>query len=197
MKRILLPAMLLVSAQSAPAAGQTQWTWEAGKQTNNGSITVKSVSGGATYSGTQNPTGAVAKTNQSAVTQPPTVIIQATGNSGGISLGITRGSWQGDLGGFTGADAKCVAAYGTGWRFASVFEVLGALGGLTSTYYSASSGPWVQASSGNNCGSWTSSASNSTGSTMGFTSNNGFGQVEASNNTACNNTKQILCVRVP
>ncbi len=198
MKALFLMTACILSVETAVAAGTApQWTWEAGKQTSNGSISIKSVTGGATYSGSQNPTGAVAKTNQSAVTQPPTVIIQATGSSGGISLGITRGSWQGDLGGYTGADAKCVAAYGTGWRFASVFEVLGALGGLTSTYYSASSGPWVQASSGNNCGSWTSSASNSTGSTMGFTSNNGFGQVEASNNTACNNTKQILCVRVP
>lgn len=55
-----------------------RWTWEAGKQTNNGSITVKSTSGSTTYSGTQNPTGAVAKANQTAVTQPPTVIVQAT-----------------------------------------------------------------------------------------------------------------------
>lgn len=65
----------LAGAQASP-----QWAWDAGKQTNNGAITIKSVSGG-TYSGTQNPTGAVAKTNQSAVTQPPTVIIQATGGA--------------------------------------------------------------------------------------------------------------------
>jgi hypothetical protein len=72
-------ALLLISAQAF--AGPPQWTWEAGKQTNNGAITIKSMNGGTTYSGTQNPTGAVAKTNQNAVTQPPTVVIQAT--SGG------------------------------------------------------------------------------------------------------------------
>ena len=70
---------LLLVAVSVHSIADPQWTWEAGKQTNNGAITVKSATGGTTYSGTQNPTGAVAKTNQSAVTQPPTVIIQATG----------------------------------------------------------------------------------------------------------------------
>jgi hypothetical protein len=72
-------ALLLISAQAF--AGPPQWTWEAGKQTNNGAITIKSMNGGTTYAGTQNPTGAVAKVNQNAVTQPPTVVIQAT--SGG------------------------------------------------------------------------------------------------------------------
>ena len=38
---------------------------------------MKSLSGGA-YAATQNPTGAVAKVNQVAATQPPTVVIQAT-----------------------------------------------------------------------------------------------------------------------
>jgi len=71
----------LVALAGPVLAGPPQWTWEAGKQTNNGAITIKSVNGGTTYSGTQNPTGAVAKTNQNAVTQPPTVIIQATGGS--------------------------------------------------------------------------------------------------------------------
>ena len=64
--------------QTAIAAGPAKWTWEAGKQTSNGSINVKSVSGDTTYSGTQNPSGAVARSNQTVVTQPPTVIIQAT-----------------------------------------------------------------------------------------------------------------------
>jgi hypothetical protein len=51
----------------------------------NGALTVKSLSGGA-YSSTENPTGAVARANQSAVTQPPTVIIQAT-SSGFFNYG--------------------------------------------------------------------------------------------------------------
>lgn len=75
-KKLALSLALLGLVQQAVA--EPQWAWEAGKQTNNGAITIKSASGGTTYSGVQNPTGAVAKTNQSAVTQPPTVIIQAT-----------------------------------------------------------------------------------------------------------------------
>ena len=43
----------------------------------NGAVTVKSLSGGS-YSATGNPSGAVAKANQNAATQPPTVVIQAT-----------------------------------------------------------------------------------------------------------------------
>lgn len=43
-------------------------------------MNVKSFAGG-TYAATQNPTGAVAKVNQVAATQPPTVIIQATGGA--------------------------------------------------------------------------------------------------------------------
>ena len=73
----------LVGVQAEP-----QWAWDAGKQTNNGAITIKSVSGGTTYSGTQNPTGAVAKTNQSAVTQPPTVIVQ------GSQCGFTHSTYS-------------------------------------------------------------------------------------------------------
>ena len=40
-------------------------------------MTIKSLIGGS-YAGTQNPSGAVAKTNQNSATQAPTVIIQAT-----------------------------------------------------------------------------------------------------------------------
>ena len=41
-------------------------------------MAVKSLVGG-TYAATQNPTGAIVKASQNAATQPPTVIIQATG----------------------------------------------------------------------------------------------------------------------
>ena len=80
LNRILIACNLSLAATVAFAAGP-QWTWEAGKQST-GAITLKSTDGSTTYSGTQNPTGAVAKTNQTAVTQPPTVIIQATSGSG-------------------------------------------------------------------------------------------------------------------
>lgn len=64
--------MLLIYSQTVSAQ---QWVWDTGKQNNNGSINIKSVTGGAVYAGTQNPTGAAAKLNQTAVTQPPTVVL--------------------------------------------------------------------------------------------------------------------------
>jgi hypothetical protein len=64
---------------AAASAATPQWAWSAGQINTNGSITIQSLKGGGTtYSGTQNPTGAVAKVNQNAVTQPPTVILQST-----------------------------------------------------------------------------------------------------------------------
>ena len=60
-------------------AGTVNWAHLQSGFASNGSVTVKSLSGG-TYTGTQNPSGTIAKTNQSAVTQPPTVIVQATAN---------------------------------------------------------------------------------------------------------------------
>lgn len=68
-------AALLVAA--VPAGAQPAWAHQAPGFQSNGAIAVKSLAGGA-YGGTENPAGAVAKANQSAVTQPPTVIIQAT-----------------------------------------------------------------------------------------------------------------------
>lgn len=79
---LMFAAMLLNG--TAIAAGNPsapQWTWEAGKQTNNGAITIKSTNGSTTYTGTQNPTGAAAKVNQNAATQPPTIVMPAAGNN--------------------------------------------------------------------------------------------------------------------
>ena len=59
------------------AAGPVDWAHQNGSVQSNGAVTVKSLSGGS-YSATGNPTGAVAKANQNAIAQPPTVIIQAT-----------------------------------------------------------------------------------------------------------------------
>jgi hypothetical protein len=99
----------LAGAQASP-----EWAWDAGKQTNNGAITIKSVSGGATYSGTQNPTGTVAKTNQNAVTQPPTVVIQGGGCSFTHSTFSRIVSGSGTLAPPEGAKAMRVAAVGAG-----------------------------------------------------------------------------------
>lgn len=71
MKAAFIAVLVVLSGPAL--AGPPQWTWEAGKQTNNGAITIKSTNGSTTYPGTQNPTGAVAKTSQNAVTQPPTI----------------------------------------------------------------------------------------------------------------------------
>lgn len=63
------------------AAGTPQWTWEAGTQTNNGAITIKSTDGVTTYAGTQNPTANTVRINQNAATQPPTVVIPNNGSN--------------------------------------------------------------------------------------------------------------------
>ena len=76
----LLAAWCAVPAFAGPGPA---WAWDASKITNNGSVQIQSTNGSSTYNAVQNPTGAVAKTNQSALTQPPTVIIQAT--SGGYA----------------------------------------------------------------------------------------------------------------
>lgn len=72
-----LGGLVLIAATAPAGAAPTGWAHQATGFQNNGAVTVKSLAGGS-YAGTQNPTGAVAKTNQSAATQAPTVIIQAT-----------------------------------------------------------------------------------------------------------------------
>ena len=78
MNRRILSVLLAISFNSSGSLAAGQWAWEAGKQSSNGAVTVKSISGSSSYTGVQNPTGAVAKINQTAVTQPPTVVVQAT-----------------------------------------------------------------------------------------------------------------------
>ncbi|CAN7751215.1 hypothetical protein LJR269_006628 [Duganella sp. LjRoot269] len=105
------PAPCALLAAAAPAGAQPAWAHQAPGFQSNGAITVKSLMGGA-YGGTENPTGAVARSNQSAVTQPPTVIIQATG-----SAVIQRHrAISGNLGGI-GANAKCQAEFGAGGKW--------------------------------------------------------------------------------
>lgn len=82
MQRALIAATLAVTCAQAYAQAGPAWAWSAGKISNNGAVSVKSATGAGTLNAVQNPIGAVAKTNQSAVTQPPTVIIQATSNAG-------------------------------------------------------------------------------------------------------------------
>lgn len=76
--QVLTTTFIMLASSCSYAQTGPAWAWAAGKITNNGSVAVKSAAGPGTYSAVSNPIGAVAKTNQSAVTQPPTVIIQAT-----------------------------------------------------------------------------------------------------------------------
>jgi hypothetical protein len=75
---LVLGFVMALSAGSV--AAQVGWAQQAAGFTSNGAIEVKSLSGGI-FTSTVNPNGAVAKANQSAVTQPPTVVIQATSGS--------------------------------------------------------------------------------------------------------------------
>jgi len=61
---------------ASAAAGPVNWAHQAaGAVQSNGAVTVRSLSGGA-YSATTNPSGAVARINQNAATQPPTVLLK-------------------------------------------------------------------------------------------------------------------------
>lgn len=82
-KNIIIALLATLCAVPAFAGPGPAWAWDASKITNNGSVQIQSTNGSSTYNVVQNPTGAVAKANQSALTQPPTVIIQAT--SGGYA----------------------------------------------------------------------------------------------------------------
>lgn len=136
MKAALIAAWVAL-AGPALAAGP-QWTWEAGKQTNNGAITLKSTNGSTTYSGTQNPTGAVAKTNQSAVTQPPTVIIQAT--SSGQVFNYKDDCWifglpaPTPLNGWT-SGARFIGAGKIDTTASTFTGILGWIGGMANSNY--------------------------------------------------------------
>lgn len=60
------------------AAGPVNWAHQAGAVQSNGSVIVKSLTGGS-YSAVSNPTGSIVKFNQNAATQPPTIIVQKSG----------------------------------------------------------------------------------------------------------------------
>jgi hypothetical protein len=77
-KRAFAAAAVVGFAFAAlPAAAQPGWAHKGPDFNINGAITLQT-RGGDSVAATQNPVGAVAKANQSAATQPPTVIIQAT-----------------------------------------------------------------------------------------------------------------------
>lgn len=96
-KHILLTVVAWFFSAAASAGVGPAWAWDANKITNNGSVQIKSTNGTTTYNAVQNPTGAVAKINQSALTQPSTLIFQATAslpikNAGDVCTASTSGT---------------------------------------------------------------------------------------------------------
>lgn len=67
---------VLISPVSFAANTGPAWAWDAGSISSNGNIVLKTINGQGTYSAVQNPTGNMVKINQTASTQPPTVIIK-------------------------------------------------------------------------------------------------------------------------
>jgi hypothetical protein len=146
-------------------------------------LTVKSLSGGA-YGGMENPTGAVARANQSAVTQPPTVIIQAT-SGGNPIVAATKNTSNGNLGGQSGADAFCVAEFGSGWRIANLGHLMSARSTINPAV-----GIWFD-DRANNCNNWT----DATSATFAYTysvSGTYFAQYQGML-AGCNTKKAVLC----
>ena len=149
-----LVGLLLVAATAPAGAGPTGWAHQAAGFQSDGAVTVKSLAGG-TYAGTQNPTGAVAKANQNAATQAPTVIIQATGSQV-APVFFTSATFNGNLGGLAGANAKCSAEFGAGWKFADAGKLV--TGAQPSTQLAA----WVKMSyAGGDCQGWITGGSDS------------------------------------
>ena len=75
---------------------------------------MRSLSGGA-YAATQNPTGAVAKANQNAATQPPTVVVQATSSLPIVIEGDTCNS-SSDTAGITADRTVMLTCQSNSWQ---------------------------------------------------------------------------------
>lgn len=151
-------------------------------------MVVKSLAGGS-YAGAQNPAGAVAKANQTAATQPPTVIIQATGAISVPAMMETAALYTGNLGGISGADSKCVAEFGAGWKFAEMGKLISGISVTGGTGMPA----WIANSTyGASCGNWTSNASGLTGSYLSAVGTPPMWS--ASSNQVCSNVLRVVCV---
>ena len=165
------------------AAGPVNWAHQAGAVQGNGAVVVKSLSG-SSYTGTGNPTGAVAKANQNASTQPPTVIIQATAT--GPRYAVTDTGYSGNVGGKSGGDQKCTDEFGLGWKFATRGQVIN-IPPTTSTLpfwtYSALS-----------CNGMSSSASNVYGHYWAFSLSSSGALYWQNGSNSCSSQMGLLCV---
>jgi hypothetical protein len=180
-------ALAALVAAAAPAGAQPAWAHQSPSFQSNGAVTVKSLSGGA-YGGTDNPTGTVAKVNQSAITQPPTVIIQAT-SSAVPQIAATVAAHDGNLGGIAGANAMCVAEFGAGWKMASVGRVTAATAPPIYNYY------WVNppSTSSATCNGWTNGTNGYAGTILTSGSSATYYYQPLFNTQNCNVTASVLC----
>jgi hypothetical protein len=115
--RGLLAAIVALAALAgtcqAFAAGPS-WAHQNGSLNSNGAIVIKSLSGGS-YNAVQNPTGAIAKTNQNAATQPPTVIVQATARPPVVVEGAACNAANDSMG-IDAAQTMLLTCQGSVWR---------------------------------------------------------------------------------
>lgn len=115
------------------------------------------------------------------------------GSGGGYVCGTTRARYQGNLGGLAGADAKCAADYGTGWRMATPGNLAGGLGYGVSIY---SASGWHHRPGSFNCSDWSVNTAQVAGHT-GYTgcnySGNTCGNVGSSSQDYCSSYYPILC----
>lgn len=75
--------MMMLAAAGTAAAGPTgpAWAWDAGRIGLNGRVQLQAGANGTAVDVASNPAGAAVHVNQNALTQPPTVIVQATAST--------------------------------------------------------------------------------------------------------------------
>ena len=104
---------MLAGSGPAAVAGSASWAHQNASIASNGAVTVKSLAGGS-YASTQNPSGASAKTNQNAATQPPTVLIQSSSQQYGIWSFNTFAYCNATWGSTCGGSSNCLVMFSTG-----------------------------------------------------------------------------------
>lgn len=172
-------ALASLITAAAPAGAQPAWAHQSPGFQSNGAVTVKSLSGGV-YGSTENPAGTIAKVNQSAITQPPTIIIQATGSS--YAVATTIATTTGLAGGVAGMNAMCVAEFGSGWKMATIGRFA-----VTTSFTNVTA--WVNSASGN-CNNWSQTTSTGIAVTL---VGGGAGNYWGAGSQSCSNSFPVAC----
>ena len=87
-----------------------------------------------------------------------TQLASASGG-GGIMCTVTRENYQGDLGGPSGADAKCASEFDAGWAFSNHSLMVNVGNSEARSILNPS---WAIAPSNSTCSNWSSTSSNGT-----------------------------------